>query len=93
MRKSGRGSATRGWKKQKPSARERTTMLQQCGQKCFLGPNKSFPICTKKTCKINRRGVQSAYIRARQWKHNTIANKAKLMLKRMLKRMTSKRSN
>ena len=29
MRKSGRGSATRGWKKQKPSARERTTMLSE----------------------------------------------------------------
>jgi hypothetical protein len=56
-----------GWKRVKPSARERTIMKKKCGKKCFLGPNKSFPICNKGTCKINKKGVWSAYIRAREW--------------------------
>jgi len=42
-------------------------MLKRCGKKCFLGPNKSFPICNKGTCKVNPKGVYSAFIRARQW--------------------------
>jgi hypothetical protein len=49
-----------GWKKVKPSARERTMMKTKCGKKCFLGPNKSFPICNKGTCKINKKGVWAA---------------------------------
>lgn len=83
-----RGSATRGWKKQKPGYHQKTVMLQKCGKKCFLGPNKSFPICKKNTCKISRQGVYSAYIRARQYssksaKYRKIANKANRMLIRM----------
>jgi hypothetical protein len=42
-------------------------MLKKCGRKCFLGPNKSFPICSRGTCRINKKGVWAAYIRARQW--------------------------
>ena len=56
-----------GWKKASPSAAQKTKMLKNCGRKCFLGPKKSFPICTKNTCKINKKGVYAAYIRARQW--------------------------
>ena len=56
-----------GWKRVKPSIRERTIMKKNCGKKCFLGPNKSFPICNKGTCKINKKGVWAAYIRAREW--------------------------
>jgi len=81
-----RGSATKGWAKEKPSQKERTEMLQKCGTKCFLGPKKTFPICTRKTCKINRRGVQSAYIRAREWKHTTVARKAKKILRKTVKK-------
>ena len=36
-------------------------------KKCFLGPKKSFPICAKGTCKINKKGLYAAYVRARQW--------------------------
>ena len=84
-RSNGRGSATRGWKKENPGYHQRTIMLQKCGKKCFLGPNKSFPICKKNTCKISRKGVQSAYIRARQYrtrgrKYRNISVKAKKML-------------
>ena len=84
-----------GWKRVKPSTRERTIMKKKCGKKCFLGPNKSFPICNKGTCKINKKGVWAAYIRSREWgskkmrvskKHsksvyNKIARKSRKLLK------------
>ncbi len=61
-----RKSAT--WKSRAPNTKERTIMLRNCGKKCFLGPNKSFPICSKRTCKINNKGVLAAYVRARQFR-------------------------
>ena len=70
----------RGWSKQQPGAHQRTLMLKRCGKKCFLGPNKSFPICSKNTCKVNKKGVLSAYKRARQWKHKQISARAFNML-------------
>ena len=84
-----------GWKRVKPSTRERTIMKKKCGKKCFLGPDKSFPICNKGTCKVNKKGVWAAYIRAREWgskkmraskKHgksfyNKIARKSRKLLK------------
>ena len=44
-------------------------MMARCRPKgkCFLGPKLSFPVCAKGTCKVNKRGAWSAYIRARQW--------------------------
>jgi len=86
-KKNGRGIATRGWKNQQPSTHQRTLMLKRCGKKCFLGPDKSFPICKKNTCKISSQGVYSAYIRAREWKYNKISKKAnKLLIKMGAKR-------
>jgi hypothetical protein len=87
-RKNGRGSATRGWKNQKPSYRQRSVMLKKCGKKCFLGTKKSFPICKKNTCKVSVKGVYSAYIRARQYsskerKYRTVSKKANQMLLNM----------
>jgi len=87
-RGSGRGSATRGWKNEKPSYHQRTVMLKHCGKKCFLGKNKSFPICKKNTCKISSKGVYSAYIRAREYstkgqKYKNISKKANKMLVNM----------
>jgi|1048.fasta_scaffold06699_5 hypothetical protein len=79
----GRGSATRGWAKMSPGTRERRIMKSRCGSKCFLGPGISFPVCEKGTCEINRKGVQSAYNRARQYKHKTVAYKAKKLLNKM----------
>jgi len=76
-----------GWSKQKPSTHQKTVMMNNCGKKCFLGPNKSFPICTKNTCKVNRKGVYAAYVRAREYttikgtkKYKKIAKKAYKML-------------
>ena len=80
-------SRTRGWSKAQPNSRQRTRMMRKCGTKCFLGPNKSFPICSKNTCKINKKGVYSAYIRAKEYntirgtrKYKGIADKAYKML-------------
>ena len=56
-----------GWGKVAPKGHARTVMLKKCGRKCFLGPKKSFPICSKGTCKVNSKGVYAAFVRARQW--------------------------
>ena len=63
-----------GWSKLAPHGAERTKMYEECGKKCFLGTrtpgdkkHPDFPICAKNTCKINKKGLYSAYIRARQW--------------------------
>jgi len=82
-RKNHSGIATKGWKSQKPGYHQKTIMLKKCGKKCFLGPNKSYPICKKNTCKISSKGVYAAYIRARQFKKRNISKKAKRMLIRM----------
>lgn len=82
-RRNGRGSATRGWKSQKPSYHQRTLMLKRCGRKCFLGPGKSYPICTKNTCKVNPKGVYSAFIRSRQFHRKNISRKSNKMLIKM----------
>ena len=82
-RKNNRGTATKGWKNEKPGYKQRTTMNKNCGKKCFLGTNKSFPICKKNTCKISSKGVYSAYIRARQYHKKNITNKAKNLLIKM----------
>jgi len=42
-------------------------MKKRCGKKCFLGPNVSFPVCKKNTCKISDKGLWAAYIRAKEW--------------------------
>jgi hypothetical protein len=63
-----------GWGRLAPQGRERTKMYRKCGKKCFLGTktpgdrqHPDFPICAKGTCKVNTKGLYSAYIRARQW--------------------------
>jgi len=56
-----------GWAKLAPQGHERTVMKRKCGKKCFLGPDKSFPVCAKGTCKVNAKGAYAAYIRAREW--------------------------
>jgi len=79
-RRNRRGSTTRGWSKQQPGAHQRTVMLKRCGRKCFLGPGKSYPICTKNTCKVNPKGVYSAFIRSRQYHRKNISKRANKML-------------
>jgi hypothetical protein len=73
----------KGWKKEQPNVKQRKKMSLVCGKKCFLGKNK-YPICTKNTCRINHKGVYSAYIRASQYKsrrgNKSIIKKAKKIL-------------
>ena len=81
----GRGIATKGWKNEKPGYHQKTVMLKRCGRKCFLGKNKSFPICKKNTCNVSSKGVYAAYIRARQYsskgkKYRSISKNANKML-------------
>ena len=70
----------KGWKNEAPGTHQRTVMLRKCGKKCFLGPNKSYPICKKNTCKISRKGVYAAYIRSRQYHKKSISMRAKKLL-------------
>lgn len=56
-----------GWAKLAPKGKQRKTMKKKCGKKCFLGPEESFPICKKNTCKIIDQGLWAAYIRAKEW--------------------------
>ena len=56
-----------GWGKISPKGYQRTVMKRDCGKKCFLGPDKSFPICAADTCDVNDKGLWAAYIRAREW--------------------------
>ena len=74
-----------GWKQLEPNYGERKKMFSRCGKKCFLGSKQSYPICSKNTCKINKKGIWAAYVRARQYrkkskKNNNISKKAKKML-------------
>ncbi len=72
-----RKNRTRGWKSQQPSYHQRTNMMHTCGKKCFLGPGKTYPICTKNTCKVNRKGVYAALIRSRQYHKQSISKRAR----------------
>ena len=73
----------RGWKREKPGFHQRTVMFKKCGKKCFLGSKKSFPICKKNTCKISKKGVHAAYVRARQYHRIGVSAKAKKLLKKI----------
>ena len=75
----------RGWKKEKPGYHQKTVMLKKCVKKCFLGRNKSFTICKKNTCKISKKVVYAAYVRARQYRsrHRAVSKKAKKMIEQM----------
>jgi|TARA_B110000093_G_scaffold138376_1_gene148469 hypothetical protein len=72
--KTSKTSPWAGWGKLDPKGAQRTRMYKKCGKKCFLGTKTSgdkqhpnFPICAKKTCKVNKKGIWAAYIRAKQW--------------------------
>ena len=74
----------KGW--HAPSIHERTLMKKRCGSsKCFLGPNKSYPICRSKTCKVSKRGVYAAFVRASAQGSYLIREKADKILRTMHK--------
>ena len=65
------------WSNISPKGHARTVMKKKCGKKCFLGPKHSFPVCAKGTCNINKKGLWSAYIRAREWGKNPSSYKGR----------------
>jgi hypothetical protein len=78
----GRGSATTGWGALAPQrGRERQMLKAQCGNKAFLNPsNYGFPVMSLRGgCKVNCKGVQASYNRAKQYGHNDVAKKAKIL--------------
>ena len=91
--------AMRKWSLDAPkSISERSAILSKCGRRCFLGPGKTFPICARlgtgskfrtRKCKIDRRGVQAAYIRAREWASITARKKSSIKAIRSHRRYTA----
>ena len=90
----------KSWRKNNPTAHERTLQMKRCGKKCFLGSKKSFPICDVGTCKPSKGGLVAAYVRAREMtrrardntikKHRAsyyyiIAKKAKTLIVKLFK--------
>ena len=73
----------RGWRKSKPGYKEKRVMFEECGAKCFLDPPYEYPICKNRTCKISKKGVMSAYIRAKQYNNKRVTRKAMRHLKKM----------
>jgi len=86
-----RKNPSKGWRKSSPhKGTERHILSKQCGNKCFLGPNESFPICAvhrhntpKSRCKFDCRGILSAYRRSRQYKYDNISRKALKLAKKL----------
>ena len=87
---SSRSRSSRGWSRRAPkSIGQRSAVLSKCGRRCFLGTGKTFPICARldatrasastMACKIDRRGVQAAYSRAREWAAITARKKGSSM--------------
>ena len=83
------------WSRDSPNGQERTKMAKKCGEhKCFLGPNKSFPICRKNTCIRDMRGVRAALYwaqslrdtRGDKRKYAEIQRKAEEILRRSTRR-------
>ena len=71
------------WGTKKPSSRgQRKTLLEKCGDSCFLIPQElKFPICNKyeldNSCTYNCRGIKGAASRAGEWKYKDVLSKAK----------------
>ena len=96
-RSRGSRGSSRGWSRVAPrSVGERSAVLSKCGRRCFLGPGKTFPICTRlgsgsgsSACKIDRRGVAAAYSRAREWAAITARKKRTASGARAYRRYTA----
>lgn len=94
----GRGIKTRGWGGRSPQkGRPRHELMAECGSSCFLKPDtEGFPICPKCEmgdgkciCAIDCGGVMAAYNRARQWKHEGVADLAQKLLQTKCKDLSA----
>lgn len=83
-----KASPTRGWRKAAPKTRQdRRKIAASCGDRCFLGPGLSFPVCrkcrkTRCSCSPDCHALSAAFNRARQYKHPAVASKALSLAKR-----------
>lgn len=69
-------------KKKISSPRIRRKMLETCGEKAFLMPDKlKFPVVDPDTCEYHCGMIYSAYIRAKQFKYTDVAAKARELFK------------
>jgi hypothetical protein len=85
---------SKGWKDLSPNRSERKKMLEKCGEKCFLIPEKlKFPICSKKMdCKLNCEGIDSASARSGQYDYENVLKKAKSLYKRHCHPLSTRKS-
>lgn len=92
LRKTRKNVPWSGWSREKPSYHQRTVMMKKCGKKCFLGPNKSFPICKKNTCKVSKKGLYAGYVRAKEWgnRRSTYKSSKPKYTMKMYKKIASK---
>jgi hypothetical protein len=68
-----------GWDDRAPmTKKERAKVAKKCGSRCFAGPNRSYPMCSKdsRVCGTDCMGARAAFSRARQYKKPKIALKA-----------------
>lgn len=81
---------SKGWKRSAPKRGvERHLIYKRCGSRCFLKPStQGFPICSayrnktgRTLCKPDCRGLLSAERRAKQYKYEGIARKARRIAK------------
>ena len=73
--KEGRGSRTSGWRSISPRpGKQRHEMARSC----FLLPGQEkFPICPVGSSTPSCKGINAAYVRARQWGYEGVATRAR----------------
>ena len=65
---------------------ERRKLLQTCGKSCFMMPGDlKFPVCNKDAppCIYNKKGITAAYVRARQWGYQDVADNVEALRKKL----------
>lgn len=68
------------WESPSKSARE--LMSKQCKKDCFLMQSElKFPVCDT-SCQYSCSGIHAAYVRAREWKYESVAIQAAKMLQK-----------
>lgn len=82
VRSKNRPNALRGWAVAAPRrGRERRELYARCGPQCFLLPGQlKFPVCASlrvsKGCRVDRRALVAARIRAKRWNYPVVYQRA-----------------
>tara|TARA_B100000700_G_C14745647_1_gene715105 strand:- start:65 stop:358 length:294 start_codon:yes stop_codon:yes gene_type:complete len=94
---------TKFWRDMKPSKKGRKTYKKKYGSRCFLLPRQlKYPICDKKTGKMNCKGLLAAHYRAslsirrklkpKTYSYRKITKKAKKLAKKIKCNWTKRKS-